>query len=275
MDDPLVPTVEKPALPRNIEQQARRLLIAATAIALLLAGCAGPEQEPAPSGEPASSYTPPASPQHTATAAPGQPLAVVMSVVVTPRRPGLPEYDRGDWKHWTDVDGDCQDARQEVLAAESSVPVTFTDDRSCRVATGRWAAPYTGEVVEDPAKLDVDHTVPLANAHQSGAFAWSAERKELYANSLSYPGHLIATTASANRSKGRRGPEEWRPPDRDLLVPIRHGLGGDQEGMGPGCDRSGGGRTARDAARMRAQRAPTSPERRYFCAWERSTCSVA
>ena len=207
MDDPLVPTVEKPALPRNIEQQARRLLIAATAIVLLLAGCAGPEQEPAPSGGPASSYTPPASPQHTATAAPGQPLAVVMSVVVTPRRPGLPEYDRGDWKHWTDVDGDCQDARQEILIAESSVQVTFTDDRSCRVATGRWTGLYTGEVVEEPAKLDVDHMVPLANAHLSGAYRWSAERKELYANSLSYPGHLIATTASANRSKGRRGPK--------------------------------------------------------------------
>ena len=204
----------KPALLSNGGKQARRLLIAAAAISLLLAGCAGPEQESAPSEGPPSSYAPPASPQHTATAAPGQPLAVVMNVVVAPRRPGLPKYDRDDWKHWTDVDGDCQDTRHEVLISESSVAVTFADDRSCRVATGRWTGPYTGEVVEDPGKLDVDHMVPLANAHQSGAYLWSAERKELYANSLSYPGHLIATTASANRSKGRKGPEEWRPPDR-------------------------------------------------------------
>ena len=137
-----------------------------------------------------------------------------MSVAVAPRSSGLPDYDRGDWDHWTDVDGDCQDTRQEVLISESSVPVTFADDRSCRVATGRWTGPYTGEVVEEPGKLDVDHMVPLANAHASGAHEWSAERKELYANSLTYPGHLIATTASANRSKGRKGPEEWRPPDR-------------------------------------------------------------
>ena len=165
----------KPALLSNGEKQARRLLIAAAAISLLLAGCAGPEQESAPSEGPPSSYTPQASPQHTATAAPGQPLAVVMNVVVAPRRPGLPKYDRDDWKHWTDVDGDCQDTRQEVLISESSVAVTFADDRSCRVATGRWTGPYTGEVVEDPATLDVDHMVPLANAHQSGAYLNGAQ----------------------------------------------------------------------------------------------------
>ena len=137
-----------------------------------------------------------------------------MSIVVGERPQGLPTYDRDDWKHWTDVDGDCQDTRQEVLITESSVPVTFRDEGSCRVATGRWTGPYTGEVVDDPGKLDVDHVVPLANAHLSGAHGWSSERKELFANSLSYPGHLVAATAAANRSKGRKGPDEWRPPDR-------------------------------------------------------------
>ena len=28
---------------------------------------------------------------------------------------GIPEYDRGDWKHQVDADGDRQDERQEVL----------------------------------------------------------------------------------------------------------------------------------------------------------------
>ena len=82
------------------------------------------------------------------------------------------------------------------------------------MASGRWTDPYTGDVVEDPGKLDVDHMVPLANAHASGGHAWSEERKELYANSLVYPAHLIAVTASANRSKGADGPDGWRPPDR-------------------------------------------------------------
>ena len=45
----------------------------------------------------------------------------------------MPEYDRGDWRHWIDEDGDCQDARQEVLLEESEVTVTYEDSRQCRV----------------------------------------------------------------------------------------------------------------------------------------------
>ncbi len=137
-----------------------------------------------------------------------------MRIVVSEQAADMPRYDRDDWRHWIDADGDCQDTRQETLIAESSVPVTFRNGDSCRVASGRWTDPYTGEVVEDPGKLDVDHVVPLANAHVSGGYSWSAERKEAYANSLAYRGHLEATTASANRSKGSKTPAEWRPPDR-------------------------------------------------------------
>ena len=126
----------------------------------------------------------------------------------------LPEYSRGDWKHWTDADRDCQDERNEVLIEESLTTVTFHTDDGCRVATGQWLAPYTNTVVTDPGKLDVDHMVPLGNAHRSGAWGWPAERKELYANHLDDTQHLIAVTASANRSKGARGPDQWKPEDQ-------------------------------------------------------------
>ena len=81
------------------------------------------------------------------------------------------------------------------------------------MTSGEWLAPYTGTVVTDPGKLDIDHMVPLGNAHASGAWHWSANHRERYANYLDDPQHLIAVTASANRSKGARGPEDWKPED--------------------------------------------------------------
>ena len=124
----------------------------------------------------------------------------------------LPDYDRGTWRHWTDEDGDCQNARQEVLIAESIAKVTFETSDQCRVATGQWKGPYTGEDVSTPRELDVDHLVPLENAHRSGAWRWDRERKREFANYLDDEAHLIATTSSANRSKGSKGPEKWKPP---------------------------------------------------------------
>ena len=114
----------------------------------------------------------------------------------------------------SDADGDCQDARQKVLVAESRSTVSYRTDRGCRVAAGQWLAPYTNTVVTDLGKLDVDHMVPLGNAHLSGAWQWSTQQKERYANHLEDPQHLIAVTASANRSKGARGPEAWKPEDQ-------------------------------------------------------------
>ena len=146
--------------------------------------------------------------------APTPVTTLVITVAEIPE--GIPEYDRDDWKHWTDEDGDCQDARQEVLIEESLEPVEYEDDRQCRVESGRWWAPHLGHHLENPRHIDVDHHVPLKNAHLSGGWAWDAERKEQYANYLDDPDHLVAISSRHNRSKGARGPEEWAPPDNDL-----------------------------------------------------------
>ena len=119
------------------------------------------------------------------------PTATTTLIITVAEVPaGIPEYDRGQWKHWVDEDGDCQDARQEVLIAESLEEVTYEADRQCRVEWGRWWAPYLQHHLGNPGHIDVDHTVPLRNAHLSGAWAWSPEEKERYANDLTDPDHL-------------------------------------------------------------------------------------
>ena len=127
----------------------------------------------------------------------------------------IPDYDRKDWKHWLDEDGDCQNARHEVLIHESLIAVTFKDDQKCQVASGQWHDPYINDTIADATKLDVDHMVPLKNAHDSGGWAWDKKRKSEYANYMKYEDHLIAVTASANRKKGAKGPDEWKPSNKE------------------------------------------------------------
>ena len=125
-------------------------------------------------------------------------------------------YDRSDWPHWSDDDGDCMDARHETLAAQSARQVR-TDRHGCRVTAGVWFGPYTGQVFTDPTDLDVDHVVPLQEAHDSGGHSWSTERRRAFANDLAFGRSLMAVEAAANRSKGAKGPEEWLPPSEDHL----------------------------------------------------------
>ena len=141
-------------------------------------------------------------------------LVFVMSIAVAPISGDLPAYDRDEWRHWIDEDGDCQDTRQEALVAESISAVEHTGSDQCRVASGEWMGPYTGERFTDPADLEVDHLVPLANAHASGGWAWSESRKRAYANDLLFAGHLVAVHGPANQAKGKSGPEDWQPPER-------------------------------------------------------------
>ena len=184
-----------------------------------------PTSQPTPDSTTTTASPSPASPTGTPTPEPTREQSppsttpeirpeTVLSITVSPGPADIPGYNRSEWKHWNDEDGDCQDARQEVLVSESLVEVTFETDRNCRVATGRWYGAFTGAYVEAPGDLDVDHLVPLKNAHDSGGWSWNSIRKEEYANYLGDPDHLIAVTSTANRSKGAKGPEEWRPSDQ-------------------------------------------------------------
>ena len=119
-------------------------------------------------------------------------------------------YQRELFKHWVDADRDGCDTREEVLIAESRGEAQV-DPYGCKVIEGDWFSSYDGLSFTDPAELDIDHMVPLAEAWDSGASAWDPNRRQAFANDLDHPQALRAVSASSNRSKGDLDPGQWKP----------------------------------------------------------------
>lgn len=125
-------------------------------------------------------------------------------------------YDRdNDYDTWKDWDNDCQSNRHEVLIDEhdssTGVGLTYTSNTNCSVATGRWYDPYDNLYFSSASEVQIDHFVPLSESHRSGAWAWSRERKTIYANTLNVPEQLIAVGGSSNSAKGSSDPSDWMP----------------------------------------------------------------
>jgi hypothetical protein len=82
-------------------------------------------------------------------------------------------YSRELFPHWSDAQeygwtllagtpdpGSC-DVRDAALIRDGQDEVV---EQSCDVVSGTWFDPYGGATYTDPADLDGDHVVPLANA---------------------------------------------------------------------------------------------------------------
>lgn len=116
------------------------------------------------------------------------------------------DYDRTEWRHW--IGSPCN-TRAEVLKEQGEG--VETGDR-CRITAGTWFDPFTGETTEDSGSLDIDHIIPLSYADLHGGNAWSADKKEEFANDMRF---LRAVSSSENRSKGGDGPSSYMPPNDD------------------------------------------------------------
>lgn len=114
-------------------------------------------------------------------------------------------YSRDKFPHWRSTGDNC-DVRDTVLKRDG----TKVKVSGCNVVAGTWTSAYDGDKLTDPAKVDIDHMVPLANAWRSGASAWTTDKREDFANDLDDP-QLVAVSASANRSKGDQDPSTWKP----------------------------------------------------------------
>ncbi|WP_197087564.1 HNH endonuclease family protein [Micromonospora sp. HK10] len=117
-------------------------------------------------------------------------------------------YSRTHFPHWRGTGKNC-DVRDSVLQRDGE-GIKLS---GCNVVGGRWESVYDGMALTDPADVDIDHIVPLANAWRSGADEWDDSKRGDFANDLTRP-QLVAVSQRSNRAKGDQDPSQWKPPSR-------------------------------------------------------------
>ncbi len=125
-------------------------------------------------------------------------------------------YSRDKFPHWRDASAwgwpvapsNACDVRSAALYRDGSGVKINT---RCTVTAGRWLDSYTATTITTKASMDVDHVVPLAAAWRAGAKTWTAKRRTQFANDKLA---LVSVQSSANRSKGDKTPDLWKPPNK-------------------------------------------------------------
>jgi hypothetical protein len=110
-----------------------------------------------------------------------------------------------------DADHDCRKIRAEVLKSESLAKVRWKNSLHCVVVHGKWFSTFDRHTVKRASNVSVVWVVPLSEAWQSGASAWSTARRQAYANDLADSRTLRAVTATSARARANREPTGWLP----------------------------------------------------------------
>lgn len=149
-------------------------------------------------------------------------------------------YKRSLFIHWSDLDGNGCDTREEVLKRDS-ISKPQVDPYRCYVVAGDWYSKYDGKTLSDRSDVDIDHVVALKEAWDSGAWAWSTSQRQAFANDLTDRRTLIAVTDRVNMSKSDKDPSNWMPPLKSywcaylgdwISIKARWGLSMDQSEFG-------------------------------------------
>jgi hypothetical protein len=153
-------------------------------------------------------WTPP-SPKVT----PGSVMALALDLPVG--EPDPSGYDRDEFgQKWADVDGNGCDQRNDVLRRDTKKRHTKPGTDGCVLQSGvikndRYS--YASRQVRyerGSSKVEIDHVVSLADAWRMGAYDWSANEREKFANDFM---NLEAIDAATDRAKDDKSAAEWLP----------------------------------------------------------------
>ncbi len=127
-------------------------------------------------------------------------ILFILVLFISLSTPLFAKYQRADWEHWIDEDQNCLNTRAELLKARSKTQVTMRK-KGCTVDRGEWEDYYTGRIHTVASFVEVDHIVPIYEAHKSGGKDWTASKKKEFANDLE---NLAITAKKLNRNKSAK-----------------------------------------------------------------------
>jgi hypothetical protein len=163
-------------------------------------------------------------------------LSVIQAQVTKGRAPKT-GYTRAQFgPEWADVDRNKCDTRNDILKRDLINLVFKEKTNGCTVLSGTLVDPFSGETinfvqgVKTSSDVQIDHSVALSNAWQTGAFKLTPEQRKAFAND---PLNLLAVKGKLNSQKGDGDAATWLPPlksyrcdyvARQIAVKIKYKL---------------------------------------------------
>jgi hypothetical protein len=165
--------------------------------------------------------------------APSDDALTVLNSISVKGRAAKTGYTRAQFTHWSDIDRNGCDARNDTLKRDLTEVIYKAGTRDCKVISGLLLDPYSGKVItfsSTKSTIDIDHVVALSNAWQTGAAYFDKTKRQQIAND---PLNLLAVDFSLNRQKGDGDAATWLPPlksyrcdyvARQIAVKAKYGL---------------------------------------------------
>ena len=142
-------------------------------------------------------------------------LSIIQAQVTKGRAPKT-GYTREQFgPAWADVDRNGCDSRNDILKRDLTNLVFKEKTKSCTVLSGTLVDPFSGEIIDfvrgnsTSSEIQIDHSVALSNAWQTGAFKLTADQRKAFAND---PLNLLAVKGKLNSQKGDGDAATWLPP---------------------------------------------------------------
>jgi hypothetical protein len=161
----------------------------------------------------------------------------VIQAQVTKGRAAKTGYTRAQFGlAWADVDRNGCDTRNDILKRDLTSEVFKEKTNGCTVLSGTLVDPFSGETINfvrgvtTSSEVQIDHSVALSNAWQTGAFKLTPEQRKAFAND---PLNLLAVKGKLNSQKGDGDAATWLPPlksyrcdyvARQIAVKIKYKL---------------------------------------------------